>query len=58
MKALREGVIDLVDLQGRLHKERGIWFETCVEQNQDGARIPGEIWHEELKMHSNRLADS
>ena len=33
MKALREGEVNLQDLQGRLHRERGIWFETCAAQN-------------------------
>ena len=32
MKALTEGEIDIIDLQGRLHRERGILFETCLPQ--------------------------
>ena len=32
MKALREGEIDILDMQGRLHRERGIYFETCLPQ--------------------------
>ena len=32
MKALREGEIDIQDMQGRLHRERGIYFETCLPQ--------------------------
>ena len=32
MKALREGEISLIDMQGRLHRERGILFETCLPQ--------------------------
>ena len=32
MKALKEGEIDVLDMQGRLHRERGIYFETCLPQ--------------------------
>ena len=32
MKALSEGEISILDLQGRLHRERGILFETCLPQ--------------------------
>ena len=32
MKALREGEIDL-QIQGRLHRERWIYFETCLPQD-------------------------
>ena len=32
MKALRDGEIDILDMQGRLHRERGIYFETCLPQ--------------------------
>ena len=32
VKALKEGEIDILDLQSRLHRERGISFETCVSQ--------------------------
>ena len=32
MKALNEGEINVLDLQGRLHRERGILFETCLPQ--------------------------
>ena len=32
MKALSEGKISILDLQGRLHQERGIMFETCLPQ--------------------------
>ena len=32
MKALNEGEISILDLQGRLHRERGILFETCLPQ--------------------------
>ena len=32
MKALREGEIELLRLDGTLSRERGIVFETCVPQ--------------------------
>ena len=32
MKALTKGEISVLDLQGTLHKERGILFETCLPQ--------------------------
>ena len=32
MKALDEGEIDIRDMKGRLHKERGLYFETCIPQ--------------------------
>ena len=32
MKALSKGEISLLDLQGNLHRERGIMFEYCVPQ--------------------------
>ena len=38
MKALSKGEISILDLQGTLHRERGILFETCLPQghNQHG----------------------
>ena len=33
VKAISEGCIKLVDLQGRLHSERGLQFEVCLPQN-------------------------
>ena len=32
MKALKDGEVDVLDMQGRLHRERGIYFETCLPQ--------------------------
>ena len=32
MKALENGEISLLDLQGNLHKQRGIMFECCLPQ--------------------------
>ena len=32
MKALSEGEMTIQDLQGRLHRERGLFFETCLPQ--------------------------
>ena len=32
MKALNEGELDIMDLEGRLHHEQGIQFETCPAQ--------------------------
>ena len=44
MKALREGEIDLQDLQGRLHREKGIYFETCLPQGHSAhGRIEAKI---------------
>ena len=33
VKAISEGCINLIDLQGRLHSERGLQFEVCLPQN-------------------------
>ena len=32
MKALQDGEIDVQDMEGRLHRERGIYFQTCLPQ--------------------------
>ena len=32
MKALKKGEISLIDMQGRLHTEKGILFEVCLPQ--------------------------
>ena len=32
MKALQYGEVDVQDMQGRLHRERGLYFEVCLPQ--------------------------
>ena len=32
IKALREGSVDILDMQNNLHREQGIYFETCLPQ--------------------------
>ena len=41
MKALHDGQVDMQDMQGRLHRERGLHFETCLPQ--------GHYQHEGLR---------
>ena len=45
MKALSKGEISLLDLQGNLHRERGIMFEYCLPQGHyQHGRIERRIW--------------
>ena len=50
MKALEQGEISIQDMQGRLHKERGLYFETCLPQ--------GHYQHGRIERKIRQLQDS
>ena len=50
MKALQDGEIDILDMQGRLHRERGLYFETCLPQ--------GHYQHGRIERRIRMLQDS
>ena len=50
MKALRDGEVDVQDMQGRLHRERGLYFETCLPQ--------GHYQHGRIERRIRMLQDS
>ena len=50
MKALHDGEIDVQDMQGRLHGERGLYFETCLPQ--------GHYQHGRIERRIRMLQDS
>ena len=50
MKALQDGEVNVQDMQGRLHKERGLYFETCLPQ--------GHYQHGRIERKIRQLQDS
>ena len=50
MKALEQGDISILDMQGRLHKERGLYIETCLSQ--------GHYQHGRIERKIRQLQDS